>query len=347
MLKPLFVSLKSCLGVLSAALIPVALQASSFTFTTINDPADVSLQTPTFNQLLGINDEGVIAGYYGDGAIINNHGFTYTGGTFTPENVPGTDQTQVVAINNVLSSNVYDTAGFSVINATGLNQGFTNVGGAFTNVNGPGSMFTQVLGLNDDNQAVGFYVAADGNTLPFLYNLGTKSLTTISYPSGWDSTSVTAAGINNDGVIVGFYTDAAGTVFGFIDNGGTFTAPTDPLGTNPMFFGINNNGEIVGDDTAADGATEGFVYNMDTNTWTLVADPSASQVPDGFGISGTTLNGINDQGDLVGFYADASGNVDGLLVTPTPEPTSVGLFTAACMLLCAVWARRRRRSSGC
>lgn len=336
-LPPLFGKL--CLGVALASLLAAALQASSFDFTTINDPADSSLQTPTFNQLLGINDEGVISGYYGDGVIVNNHGFTYSGGTFTAENVPGTDQTQVVAINNVLSTGTYETAGFSVINSTTLNQGFTDVGGTFTNINGPGSVFTQVLGLNDDNQAVGFYVAADGNTVPFLYNLGTATLTSIANP--FDSTLVTAAGINNAGVIVGFYTNA-GTTFGFIDQGGTFTTPTDPLGTNPMFFGINNLGEIVGTDTAADGAPEGFVYNMTANSWTAVNDPNASSTPDGFGISGTTLNGINDQGQLVGFYADNSGNVDGLLVTPTPEPASVGLLIAASLLGFAIRTRSRR-----
>ena len=30
----------------------------------------------------------------------------------------------------------------------------------------------------------------------------------------------------------------------------------------------------------------------------------------------TTVNGVNDQGDLVGFYTDANGNTDGMLVTP-------------------------------
>jgi len=31
------------------------------------------------------------------------------------------------------------------------------------------------------------------------------------------------------------------------------------------------------------------------------------------------LNGINDKGDIVGFYADAAGNTDGLLATPDHE----------------------------
>ena len=30
----------------------------------------------------------------------------------------------------------------------------------------------------------------------------------------------------------------------------------------------------------------------------------------------TTINGVNDAGDLVGFYVDSAGNTDGFLVTP-------------------------------
>ena len=37
-------------------------------------------------------------------------------------------------------------------------------------------------------------------------------------------------------------------------------------------------------------------------------------VNDPHGSGATTLNGINDAGDLVGFYTDAKGNTDGLLV---------------------------------
>jgi hypothetical protein len=34
------------------------------------------------------------------------------------------------------------------------------------------------------------------------------------------------------------------------------------------------------------------------------------------GGSSTTVNGINDEGDLVGFYVDAKGNTDGFLALP-------------------------------
>ena len=32
----------------------------------------------------------------------------------------------------------------------------------------------------------------------------------------------------------------------------------------------------------------------------------------------TTFNGVNDQGDIVGFYVNSKGNTIGLLARPTP-----------------------------
>jgi hypothetical protein len=36
-------------------------------------------------------------------------------------------------------------------------------------------------------------------------------------------------------------------------------------------------------------------------------------VDDPHGIGTTTINGVNNAGDLVGFYVDAAGNTDGFL----------------------------------
>src|SRR6266404_9377176 len=61
---------------------------------------------PTFNQELGINNAGVIAGYFGSGAAGHpNKGYTVvrpynTQLDFTNENFPGSFQTQVIGINN-------------------------------------------------------------------------------------------------------------------------------------------------------------------------------------------------------------------------------------------------------
>ena len=68
---------------------------------TLDNPGD-----PNFNQLLGINDDGVIVGYFGDGTKIPNNGYVlvpknhYSVENFT--NLPSGDfasQTQAIGIN--------------------------------------------------------------------------------------------------------------------------------------------------------------------------------------------------------------------------------------------------------
>jgi len=129
--------------------------AAAYTFTTLNDQAD-----PTFNQLLGINGHHVIVGYFGSGADAQhpNKGYLlkppYGQGNYINENVPGSAQTQVVAINNI-----GDTAGFWVT-GNGTNHGFVRWNGVFENLNDPktphaaGSV-NQLLGVNDNGVAGG------------------------------------------------------------------------------------------------------------------------------------------------------------------------------------------------
>jgi hypothetical protein len=63
-------------------------------FRTLDDTAD-----PTFNQLLGINDNGLIAGYFGSGAQGHpNMGYQLNGASYTSENFPGSVQTQVTGL---------------------------------------------------------------------------------------------------------------------------------------------------------------------------------------------------------------------------------------------------------
>jgi hypothetical protein len=40
-------------------------------------------------------------------------------------------------------------------------------------------------------------------------------------------------------------------------------------------------------------------------------------VDDPHGVGTTIINGVNDLGDLVGFYTDAAGNTDGMLAQPS------------------------------
>jgi len=71
-----------------------------YTFATLNNQHD-----PAFNQLLGINNQGVIAGYFGSGAAGHpNKGYRllppYSQGDYANENFPGSAQTQVTGLND-------------------------------------------------------------------------------------------------------------------------------------------------------------------------------------------------------------------------------------------------------
>jgi len=95
--------LKLAVGVLTTVVLASAAQpagALSFTFQDIINNTD-----PTFNQELGINTAGTIAGYFGSGAAGHpNKGYTvvppYAQANFTPENFPASVQTQVTGLNN-------------------------------------------------------------------------------------------------------------------------------------------------------------------------------------------------------------------------------------------------------
>ena len=96
-------------------------------FTTLNDNAD-----PTFNQLLGINNEGKIAGYFGSDAAPNfppNKGYTlsfpYGQGNYTNENFLGSVQTQVTGINDQ-NVTVVAHAASSIVVRFGCPDGLSN-----------------------------------------------------------------------------------------------------------------------------------------------------------------------------------------------------------------------------
>lgn len=84
----------------------------------------------------------------------------------------------------------------------------------------------------------------------------------------------------------------------------------------------------------AAGNTHGFLYNIAAATYQQVDDPYA------VGPGGTVINGLNDNGQIVGFFTDANGNVDGLVGTATtPGPAS--LFFLGIGLLGLTGIRRR------
>ncbi|HET6180577.1 MAG TPA: hypothetical protein VFE61_26905 [Candidatus Sulfotelmatobacter sp.] len=78
---------------------------------------------------------------------------------------------------------------------------------------------------------------------------------------------------------------------------GSLTQLDYPDSTGTQALGLNNNGIVVGFYTDAAGNTHGFTYNRTTKAWQSIDDPD--------GVGTTIVNGINDNGRLVGFFGTA------------------------------------------
>ncbi len=286
-------------------------RAGGFQVLTLNDQRDI-----TFNQLLGINNEGVIAGYFGSGnAGHPNKGYQlsapYSQGQFGNENFPYSAQTQVTGLNDEGVTVGFFSTQNGATPAADNNFGFWSYRGRFHAVNFPTRYHSnppvnQLLGVSDAGWAVGFYNDSKGNAHGYAYNLESGRFKPVTVD---DATSLTAAAVNNFSTIAGFYTNAAGVTDGFVKwvNGRVATLAV-PGAAMTQAFGINDRGEVVGTYTVGTGnnaVTHGFTWW--DGRFTTVNYPQASS---------TALNGVNDEGDVVGFYTDAAGNTDGFVGLP-------------------------------
>ncbi|HEY6314955.1 MAG TPA: CHRD domain-containing protein [Streptosporangiaceae bacterium] len=301
-------------------------------FRTIDNATDL-----TFNQLLGINDNRLIAGYFGSGAQGHpNMGYLLQGGGYRNENFPGSVQTQVTGLNDN-GVTVGFWSGMNTSNMMNDNFGFYAANGSFHNVNFPTGAnasppVNQLLGVNDSDVAVGFYTDAKGSNHGYEYDISDGRFSRVLDPAS-SGASLTAAAINDHGDVAGFYTGSGTRTDAFLKTaGGRFTSLAYPGASATNAFGVNGNDEVVGSYTDGSGnsaTTHGF-------TWTPQGGFASVDDPEGHGA--TTINGVNDHGDLVGFYTDAKGNTDGFVATPaTPSVTRLQLQAMPAGTATFVW----------
>lgn len=302
-----------------------AIPCANITYQTLNDNADT-----TFNQLLGINVKGKIAGYFGSGAAGHpNQGYllvptaagTYNQNGHQSENFPNSVQTQVTGLNDHAMQ-----VGFwsSMNNANGVNDnhGWYKVNGQFHTVDFPTQdnskpPVNQLLGVNNAQTAVGFYNDAAGNAHGYTYSVPTgqfKALNLGGPLSG--ATSDTATGINSNGDISGFATLSDGSQVGFLLKNGSFQTISFPGATTTQAFGVNGSDEVVGLYTMGSGnnvQTFGFTRTLEhiNGATNLLPVFQTINAPNTTGT--TTINGLDYCGNIVGFYNDANGNTNGLL----------------------------------
>jgi probable HAF family extracellular repeat protein len=279
-------------------------QTHTYTFQTIDNPA-----APTFNQLLGINDSGVVVGYDGSGAEAAqpSQGLMASSpyATFTPQVVPGAVQTRVTGIDKAGA-----TVGFT-LDAAGNATGFVDMAGTPVAVLDPAAASTpkvdELLGLSNRGVAVGFYNDAAGNSHAFKYLVDSKKFIDITPPG--TPTSVVATGVNSKGHVSGYEVNGAVTS-SFVRTRSGFTPLMFAGSSDTRALGINRMNTVVGSYVDAAGATHGFLATnaLRHAKWQTIDVPNATS---------TVVNGINNLGQIVGFYTTADGATHGFLGTPS------------------------------
>jgi probable HAF family extracellular repeat protein len=184
--------------------------------------------------------------------------------------------------------------------------GFLYRDGVFTTIKVPGASYTLPTGINARGEIVGTFSDNNGSH-GFLYSGGI--FTTLDVPGAGNpnfSGATRANGINARGEIVGDFdvcTNMGCLTHGYVlHKDGTLTIFDFPGAYSTQAFGINAAGDIVGSmGLPGVGGSSGYFYSG--GTFTAINDPNA--VPPSIGASiVTTPTGINDAGQIVGFFTD-------------------------------------------
>jgi probable HAF family extracellular repeat protein len=163
----------------------------------------------------------------------------------------------------------------------------------YSTLDAPSSISTQAFGIDTSGDTVsGYYYDSGNHPHGFLYDTG--AYTTLDYNVGGVYSPYTfARGLNDSGQVVGTYFTINNAAFGFYYDGSTYTSLAQ--GTEP--YDINNSGQIVGRGPQS----SGFLYSGGTYTYL-----------DAPGAFNTSAFGINDAGQIVGYYS-APGSEHGFI----------------------------------
>jgi len=207
-----------------------------------------------------------------------------------------------------------------VSNEATTNYSFTTLNNPSLPSNSP-QFDDQVLAVNNAGTVLGNFGNSNDDFQGFTYSDGSFALlqdgNAVQSGSSAGFNGTVAEGINSSGEVVGYYASANGSPVGFLydpSNGGSpyTTLIYAGFSGSTVAVGINDSGLIVGNVYVSTNNTEAFIYDSGDNSWSaLLQDPNAS--PGNPANSGTYGLAINNSGEVVGNYYDASGTAHGFI----------------------------------
>jgi hypothetical protein len=284
-------------------------QPGEFSFSTFSVPGSSTMF------VVGINDQGVVVGYYTipqgatKGFVRSANGQLKT--IVDPQDKGGLTNgfTRALGINieGIVVGDFLNTA-------AGAYEGFFDRNGMFTSFVFPGlpaGSTTSIIDINDLGNFCGYYAAA-GVPIYTGY-LSQQGQTTNVFISG--STNTFVYQTNDLGFAAGFYQDTNSGDHGFVrdpkGNISTVDVPGASTTANKGTFveGINNFGLVSGHFYDNSGNEHGFVGVPNGSSWEFfqIDVPGATQ---------TSGGGLNDFGAVVGHYVTSGGQQMGYIAYP-------------------------------
>ena len=262
----------------------------SYQFITINIPG------ATYAVADGINNDGLVSGYYLDSSSVA-HGFVWQNGALRTVNYPGAAYTYLYNVNN--QGVVIGYHGNGTTNHTVTYSVESRKWTALPDI--PGYPANEGYGINDAGFAVGNAFLSSTSSYPsnapaaWIWDPTTLSYSFFAVP-GSAEYSTEPNGINDKGQVAGWYADSSGFYHGFLKEYGTYTTVDFPGAPYTFPDGLNNSGVIQGQILTDSYVAEGFTATSG-GVFTVVNYP---------GLTMTALVGINDHGDVCGGYSEDS-----------------------------------------
>lgn len=177
----------------------------------------------------------------------------------------------------------------------------------FQTVNFPNDTFTQLLGVNDAGTIVGLHGATNQG-----FSLTLPNSFTAENPPGATATDV--VDINNFGASDGFFVDANNVTHGFVDNKGTFATLDAPNTAFNQLLSVNDLGQEAGYSSLDPaGQVNQLAYVRQANgSYTFLDNADHTlNLPANVNSQAT---GINDEGQVVGFFMPTSTTSNGFVL---------------------------------
>jgi probable HAF family extracellular repeat protein len=280
---------------------------TTYTFQTFSGPGGGGTEA------WGINGAGDVVGYYT--GTSSNLGFEYnpTSNTFTTLTGPS-------GASDIRAFGINDTGAIvgTYRDSANVTHGFLYSNGTYNTIDAPGAQFgTYVTGINNSGQLALTYSTVLFSSA-YRWTPSGSGYTSQSLSVASDGTFT--AGINNNGEVAGYYQtpNYGGYLWNNSGTYSTFLEPNDQAGTTQA-LDVNDNGEVVGSWFSPTGEA-GYVDQG--GVFTTINAPSSTY---------TYVTGVNDSGEISGWYLDASDQMHSFIATAVPEPAAFAMLA-----LCAV-----------